>query len=337
MQKEKKQYENSQNSFGVIRQVFNLDTRSAIVAAVVVSVVTLAGAFLVDLCNYVYWYAYFTRFRIPMAYFEHAIIPESGLKYTIVMCIPVLLGFWWRMHTAVAKVKALWNSKPRTNKLRPWMNTFCRFACWFLALVLLLLTVVFILEYSNRRILWWGFALLLVEVAVFILWTACRESFGYKFRFSGKTRTVICVIAAVLLLYGVLGGFYFSGSMENYVGDQGQSLKILSEPQIDTVGLEEKEEVSVQLVLLETEDHYYVTQAQLRKIDGAFYVRVWDRDTYRFVDKIDRPVSSIYASLWHIDASRGTSLDHLFTPYMIATPILVLLFMCLLSIPKKEN
>ena len=79
------------NRMGLFKIFSNMDTQSAIVAALAISFTTLLATGFIDLCNYVYWSAYFTKFNIPLAYIGEAIIHEDGTKYLAVLLIPLLV------------------------------------------------------------------------------------------------------------------------------------------------------------------------------------------------------------------------------------------------------
>lgn len=79
----------------MIKIFSNLDTQSAIVAAIAISVITFLANGFIDLCNYIYWNAYFTKFNIPLSYINQAIIYENGMKYTAVLCIPLFFFAWY--------------------------------------------------------------------------------------------------------------------------------------------------------------------------------------------------------------------------------------------------
>ncbi|MBO5745538.1 MAG: hypothetical protein J6S13_00420 [Clostridia bacterium] len=342
----RREFETPSGAFNkMVKNMFNLDTRSAVTAAVVVSVITLLGAFFVDLCSYVYWSAYFTRFRIPLSYLEEAIIPENGLKYTVVLIIPAVIFVWWLMNSAVNGVIKLYTKigekrrakRPTENKSGKAENAL-RFFGWMVAL--LLCFAAFVMVFSNVGNLKdrWVKIALICEAAIFILWKASKGFFGHLFKASKKAYILVRIVAVLLLAYVVLGGVFYSGSLDNYGGNYGQTLKIVNDPPVNTLQLTEGDETTAQLVLLETTDYYYVTDADLKKADGMLCVSVWDKkDTYRFIEKTDRPIKTVYASLYVGRNSDSSLSDKLLVPYIIGTPILGVLFMGLLSIPKRQD
>lgn len=342
----KREFETPSGAFNkMVKTMFNLDTRSAVTAAVVVSVITLLGAFFVDLCSYVYWSAYFTRFRIPLSYLEEAIIPENGLKYTVVLIIPAVVFIWWLMNCAVNGVIKFYiklgekrRAKRPIERKNSKAENVLRCVGWVVAL--LLCFAVFVLVFSNIGDIkerWMQIALV-AEAAIFILWKSSKGFFGHLFKASKKVYILVRIVAVVLLAYVVLGGVYYSGSLDNYGGNYGQTLKIVNDPPVNTFQLTEDDKTTVQLVLLETTDYYYVTDAELKKADGMLCVSVWDKkDTYRFIEKTDRPIKTVYASLYVGRDADSSLSDKLLVPYVIGTPILGVLFMGLLSIPKRED
>lgn len=78
------------NKIGLFKIFSNMDTQSAVVAALVISIVTILATGFIDLCNYIYWSAYFASFNIPLSYIDQAIIHENGAKYLIVLLVPLL-------------------------------------------------------------------------------------------------------------------------------------------------------------------------------------------------------------------------------------------------------
>ena len=67
----KKDFLDSQlNKIGLLKVFASMDTQSAIVAAVVISFITFLSAGFINLCNYIYWSAYFTKFNIPLSYID---------------------------------------------------------------------------------------------------------------------------------------------------------------------------------------------------------------------------------------------------------------------------
>lgn len=126
----KKDFLDSQlNKIGLLKVFASMDTQSAIVAAVVISFITFLSAGFINLCNYIYWSAYFTKFNIPLSYIDEAIIHENGIKYVAVLCIPLLLFFWWILNVIKKVTLRLWgkitkNYKPVSLKILKWTSVF---------------------------------------------------------------------------------------------------------------------------------------------------------------------------------------------------------------------
>lgn len=334
--KEEKQNGLSHSTASIFSVLFNLDTQSAITAALFVSLLTVASSFFVNLCNYVYWYAYFTRFQIPMAYFEEAIIPERGFLYAVAMCVPVALLWWWGMHKIAALFNRWFPEKPMDAK-KQRCRKFVLISFYVVILLALLGGGIFIPEILPEGVLYFLWTVLHIEIGLFVFQKIFRFILGYNYAVSEKTYLIIRVLAVLFLIYAILGGVFFAGQQENYSGNAGQSLKIVNDPQINVFEMENGEEMTIDLVLLETSDYYYVTQSTLRKTDNALYMQVWDDDTYRFVNKIDHPVKSIYAQLWYNNSGNQATMDTLHVLYIFAVAVGSIVFMGLFSLPKKER
>lgn len=334
---EKKQTDLTQSTSTIFRVLFNLDTQSAITAALFVSLLTVAGSFFIKLCNYVYWYPYFTRFRIPMAYFDDAIIPETGFVYTVAILVPIALLWWWGLRKLNTSFdKWLTARLPATEKRQRLRESLLTWICIAFMLILLFLDI-FLLEIVPEGFPYLLTGMLIVESGMFTGLQIFRLNLKHDYRISEKGYLVIRILAVMFLLYAILGGMYFSGHGENFWDIDTQVLKTVNEPRIDVTAMEDGEEVTVELVLLETADYYYVSHATLRKSGDSLYMQVWDDDTYRFIDKTDRPVKSVNAHLWQSDRDSQTVYDTLYLLYMILCILGGILFMGLFALPKKET
>jgi len=335
--KEKKQTDLSKSTDSIIRVLFNLDTQSAITAALFVSLLTVAGSFFIKLCSYVYWYPYFTRFHIPMAYFDDAIIPVTGFVYAVALGIPLALVWWWILHMLTtsfdkwltAKLAAKKNQQRIRKSLLIGMNTA--------VLLGLLCLEIFLLEIIPEGVLYLLTGLLIVELGIFTGHQLIKLILTRDDRISVKSYLTIRILAVIFFLYAILGGVYFAGHGENFWDIDTQDLKTVNEPQIDVSAMENGEEVHVELVLLETADYYYVSNAILRKSDDSLYMQVLDDDTYRFIGKIDRPVKSVNAHLWQNENGGHTTYDTLYLLYMLLCVLVGAIFMVLFTLPKKDE
>ena len=332
---EKKKSSLSQSTASIISVLFNLDTQSAITAALFVSLFTVAGSFFIELCNYVYWYGYFERFHIPMAYFEEAIIPDRGFLYFVVICVPVVVLLWWplrKLGVLVDKwVTEKYVEEEELRRRKTWVR--------ILSIVILLALVClefFLLERVPKGIPYLLTVLLVLEAAAVIVLKYIKIEFGGNYKLSEKCYWTVRILAVLFLLYVILGAVYFSGQKDNYDEVVGQSLKIVNEPQINVSEMKNDEEIVIDLVLLETSDYYYVSQATLRVTDDELYIRVWDVDTYRFINKANCPVKSIYAQLPDSDSLTNTQ-SWLLVVYLTVSLICGIIFMYLFTLPKKEN
>ena len=333
--KEEKQNGLSQSNTSIISVLFNLDTQSAITAALFVSLFTLAGSFFIDLCNYVYWYGYFERFHIPMAYFEEAIIPDLGFLYIVAICVPMPLLWWWGLHKLGVLVDKWITAKPVEEGKRRRRETWASILYIVILLALVVLEI-FLLEIVPEGVPYLLTVLLILETTMFIILKYVKLDFGSNYKLSEKSYWIIRILAVLFLLYVILGAVYFSGQRDNYDEVVGQSLKIVNEPQINMSEMKNGEEIVIDLVLLETSDYYYVSQATLRITDDALYIQVWDEDTYRFINKANCPVKSIYAQLSDSDSVTNAQ-SLLLVLYLVVSMLCGIIFMYLFTLPKTEN
>ena len=71
---------------------------------------------------------------------------------------------------------------------------------------------------------------------------------------------------------------------------------------------------------------------------GGLLAQVWSDDSYRFIDKINCPVKSVYAHLSYISSRRNEPLiNRLFPVYVCASLAFGVAFISLMSIPVKEE
>ena len=334
--KEEKQNGLSQSTASIISVLFNLDTQSAITAALFVSLFTIAGSFFIDLCNYVYWYGYFERFHIPMAYFEEAIIPDLGFLYMVAICVPLPLLWWWGLHKLDVLVDKWINAKPVEGKKRRRRREIWISILYIVIMLALICLEFFLLEIVPEGVPYFLTAMLIVETAMFIILKYIKFDFGSNYKLSEKNYWIIRILAVLFLLYVILGAVYFSGQKDHYDEVVGQSLKIVNEPQINVSEMKNGEEIVIDLVLLETSDYYYVSQATLRITDDAPYIQVWDEDTYRFINKANCPVKSMYAQLSDSDSLTNTQ-SWLLALYLFVSLICGVIFMYLFTLPKIES
>lgn len=332
------------NNIGLFKIFSNLDTQSAIVAAIAISITTFLASGFIDLCNYIYWSAYFTEFKIPMAYFSEAIIHEDGIKYTAVLLIPVMILLWCFLgmlkSTAgyvVVKIKERFQSK-RFERHRHQMTyaekiVWMFYKCLFYVLVVmgLIAGFAFVAALDNM-----AFLIFYFEFGIFVLWHCCKATLGKKFSLEKKPYYLVRIIGIIVLTYMILGNVYYAGSMENYSRNSTQMVKVVNNSD-GSYQINENGEKITQLVLLETADYYYVTDVIISDND-EFDFQIVNTDSYRFIDKVDCPVKSVYANLKYI---RGRHIDDVasktFGYFMTTSLISVLAFVSLFSIPMKKK
>lgn len=331
-----------QNKTGLFFILSQLDTQSAIVAAVVISVITFLCASLIDLCNYIYWSAYFTRFRIPLAYIDQAIIHENGIKYTVILFIPVLAFTWWLLcllKKALFKGLAGMNQKRKRRPVGRQFTLIEKILMW-----LCMLLVVLLLLFGGALLLMWSidhdmpvWFVLYIELVVFVLWTLFRASIGKRFTVSKKKYYFIRIVGCFMMAYLLFGSMYFAGSFDNYSRRGAQTLQIICDSKIDNTNPAGDNAFEAKLILLETEDHYYVREATVKRV-GLLQVKIWNDASSCFVDKSDCPVQSIYAELWDMSGRRfEPAFSGLFEEYLAASLIFVVVFIALLSVPMEPK
>lgn len=334
---------------GLIKVFSNLDTQSAIVAAIVISLITLVSSGFLNLCHYIYWSAYFSRFNIPLAYLEEAIIPTSGTRYTLILFIPIIIFVWWIMREIftcaqkmINKIKTnrfLRNDKKSTFSSSKLNIVIQRILC-FLAVVISFLFFLamwsFIVEAKGLNGIWLGINVIYMEIAFYFLLKISRACFGKFFSFSKKSYIVIRVIGVILVLYMILAEIYVAGNFDNYSnGDQ--SVKIINDQTVDFHNLENDTEYDVNIVLFETADYYYVTDATVKMTDNKRYFTVLDDDSYKFIEKKENPIKTVYGNLFTIGHRGNNTLDPNMDGYFFGILGSIFVYVCLLGVPMKSE
>ena len=326
------------NKIGLFKVFSNLDTQSAVIAAIVISLLTVLATGFMDLCNYIYWNAYFTSFNIPLAYIDEAIIHENGGKYLVALCVPVLVFIWWLL-TVIRRALAKLCSKLKGKSFIP--------SSPYIVIPLKLFFIIFIgfcmvcvffmllgeITLSGQYILF----VLYTEFFAFVVWSISKATIGRKASFSKKFYYIVRVIGILITVYLVLANVYFSGSMQNYGNRSTQSLQIVYDSEINYIALEEEDEIDSQLILFETEDYYYVTDVTVRG-GNVLRVKIWNNDSYRFISKIDCPVKTIYGNLFYVDEKPQNHIaTNAYMGYVITSLAFGIAFILFLSIPKREE
>ena len=179
--------------------------------------------------------------------------------------------------------------------------------------------------------------ILYLELIVFVLWSFFHSAFKNKCSISKRKYYIVRAVGAFILIYLILGGIYYSGSMENYGRDGFQDLQIIYDPEMNYYTLNGKNEISSQLVLLETAEYYYVTDIKVTLADGL-NVQIWGDDSYRFISKIDCPVKNIYARVSYIGSRyEEPLLNKMFGAYAVLSLLFGVSYIPLLSIPMKKE
>ncbi len=324
------------NKLGLFKIFSSLDTQSAIVAAVVISVSTFLASGFIDLCNYIYWNAYFTEFKIPMAYFDEAIIHEEGIKYVTVLCIPILILIWYFLGLLKKGVKytcSQINRLLRFKRLKHNLTYINKILAVCLFLMFALFSFYGLTVFIRLRNIF--YILLYVEVVLFVFWNCSKMYFRRKFTFSKKNYYFVRIIGIAVMIYVILGNVYYSGSFQNYSRNSNQIVKLVNYAE-DDYHSSNQEEVQAQLVLLETADYYYVTDVIMTNKAGL-KVQVLNDDSYRFIDKVDCPVKSVYANLSYIRGRREDDIiDQTFGYFFAISLVSIITFVALLSIPMKK-
>ena len=341
---------------GLIKIFSNMDTQSAIVAAVAISLGTVLLNYLVELCNFVYWRAYFNRFHIPLEYFDEAIIPETGIKYTIVLYIPVVLFLWWGLNALSDLINKMFKSKfalklkkkkKRTtlpNSEKRYMKCLKIIAIFFVYFVLFILTLYVVSFFSYKDVQYSYLCIILcAEASIYIFSRLCKNCFSSYCGFSKKVYVKVRIIGGILAVYLVLGYVFFVGSFSNSgVFEGGQVVNLVNnledESQPPFFNVKQGDKAEVKMVLLETENYYYVTNAELENRNGNLCLTIRNDDTYRFIDRVDCPITSKYVNLSYFNKkSDENKQDTIMWIYIGSVFTSVFLFGCLLSIPARKD
>ena len=333
---------------GLIKILSNLDTQSAVVAAIVISLITVVSSGFLNLCHYIYWSAYFSRFNIPLVYLEEAIIPTSGTRYTLILFIPIIIFVWWILREIFACAQKFLNRMKARRSLQidkksafnsSKLNTVIqRVFCFFAVVISFLFFLAvwsFIVVEKGFNGIWLGVNAIYLEIAFYFMLKISRACFGKVFSFSKKSYIVIRVIGVILVLYMILAEIYVAGNFDNYSnGDQ--SVKVINDYTID-YNVRGDAEYNVNIVLFETADYYYITDAKMKITDNKRYFTVLDDDSYKFIDKKENPIKTVYGNLFTIGHRGNNTLDPNMDGYFFGVLGLIFIYICLLGIPLKAT
>lgn len=321
------------NSIGLIKFFSDLDTQRAIVVAIMIPAMTFFVTVFSNLCNFIYWSAYFNRFNIPLTYIDEAIIPENNIKYIIILSVPVIV-FIWLIFEVIKKiiikvfVKIVENYKDKYAKRINFLKKLFSVVGIFIIVPIF----AFLIELENFIVL-----SLYVEFAIFVLWNISKRTIGKKYSFSKSKHYFVRLGCIFIIPYLIFGMVYCLGAYEGYSINGGQGLQIVYDLDTNYNNLNNENEISSQLILFETEDYFYVTDIIIRKNDQLQAI-IYGTDTYRFIEKIDCPTKTIYAYLSYIGRNHNAILlDILPNVYVFALLIFSITAVVLLSIPKKKE
>lgn len=328
-------------NIGLFKIFSNLDTQSAIVAAISISVLTFLVSGFSNLCNYIYWSAYFNKFNIPLSYIEEAIIPANNTKYILLMYIPAVIFIWLFLRAILHLCQKLTKKISELRAVNTLSKQIKSLLKWSSASVLIIIIsglFPFIFEIGKTDMLYIALSLY-AETVIFVLWHISKATIGKRFSFSQKKYYSARIIFIFVSVYLVLGTVYFSGSLENYNSAGNQSLQIVYDSDTDYSKIDSDDKISSQLILFETKDYYYITDILvINPEEGALSVMMLGNDTYRFIDKVDCPVKTIYANLIGVGSSRNELTPAISSElFIITVTIFTVSFICLLSIPKKDE
>lgn len=330
------------DKFKLLKVFSNMDTQSAIVAAIAISIISFLVTGFSNLCNYIYWSAYFTKFNIPLAYMDEAIIHENGIKYSVILITPLLILFWLLLGAIknTAKKGFLKSKKmheiKNLSRIQQYTIKIFKYLFSFFTMLVLVSCLVLLAEWISFEKYCIVF-ILFFELIIFIFWNISKTIFGKKYSFSQSKYYFIRIVGIIIVLYLILGNVYISGGLKNYRDKEMQRLQIINETDINLT-LDDGDEIKSQLVLFETTDYYYVTDVTITKTDGL-NVKIWGTDSYCFINKIDCSVKSVYARLIYIggDWYQDSSVNKFAGLYVGSSLIFSLVFIPLLTIPMRED
>ena len=339
---------NEVEKIGLIRIFSNLDTQSAIVAALVISLGTILLNYFIKLCYFVYWRAYFDRFYIPLEYFDEAIIQETGTKYILFLFVPPVIFVWWCLgeFTTVINSKVVTKLKIQEKKIRFLDDNklICK-----LVKFLLILSVYILFSFLLEIVVgcFWSIfgnyynigTILFVEIILYIFIRICKRYFGVNYVFSKRRYYCVRIIGGIISVYLVLGAVFFVGHFSNsgsYIGTQG--VRLVNESKDSFRDIKEGDVLEVKMVLLETEDYYYVANCELTKQNGNLELGLWSIDSYRFIDKLNCPILTKYVNFRYYNTRYNeNAYELLFGMYFYCVFIFVFIFCCLLSVPANKK
>lgn len=321
------------NSIGLLKFFSDLDTQRAITVAVMIPTMTFFVTVFSNLCNFVYWSAYFNRFNIPLTYIDDAIIPENNIKYIIILSVPVIV-FIWLIFESIKNttIKVFFKIEEKYKNKHIKMINFLKKTFYILVIFISITMFPFLVEMENFIVL-----SLYFEFVIFVLWNISKRTIGKKFSFSKSKYYSVRLSCIFTIIYLIFGAVYCFGAYEGYSIKGGQNLQIIYDSHTNYYNLNNEDEISSELILFETEDYFYVTDIIIRKNDQLQAI-IYGTDSYRFIEKIDCPTKTIYAYLSYIGRNTNAILlNTLPNVYNFAVLIFAITIVALLSIPKKKE
>ena len=340
MDKNSTNMNNERKYIGLIKIFANLDTQSAIVAALAISLVTAISAGFVKLCSYIYWSAYFSRFNIPLTYLNEAIKPENETKYILIVLIPIIILLWWIMGRISIFVRRIINAKIdmreklgvkthllKCNTVKVILGLFVVVCCFLFFLVLWSELCYYDVSFMIN--------IFYVEIALYMMIKISNKCFGKHFSLSTKGYVFVRVICVFVALYMILAHVYITGNFDNY-SNGAENVKIINSENINFDKLKRNSEYDVDVVLFETSEYYYVINATMKQNENReFQFTVWSNNIYKFVDKSDNPIKTIYGNLWTSGQNTDNALNPNMDRFAWCMRGIIFIFICVLGIPLR--
>ena len=297
-----------------IRVFRDLDIKSKIVASIVISLITISCNWFVNLCGYLYWRSFFSRFKIPFKYINEAIIPRNDMKYIIVLMIPPIILLWLFLSACLQKLKPFLNPffKKISIHVLKKNSIIVKLLIFIFTLGVIFFLLIVGIEIADewkwlvvsavRRTV---FYVLFLEVIAFLgyhLFRFVLQNYHHLEQRKWKQWIIINGIVAIYLVLSIV--YVFGALSNNYPKNWYQTITIVADDDYESL-LNNNEETSVRIVLFETADYYYVVDALARGKDNININKL----DYTFVEKKQCPIARILVKSLMVFPSSNDQID----------------------------
>lgn len=323
----------SNSFFDAAKMVLSdIETGGAIASAIVIAILSYGLKCFIELCEFIYWSAFFYRLNIPLQYLNDAIIASSGYRCILFLELPALILiciFFSKLDQFI---------KNKTGVI-PNLSLWDHICIELVFGVCFVCGVFFVATWISDLKIYTTTPFFLIAFFYARKWMY-QVTIGKRKKIAQRQRIIRISVMGMILLYLILIAIGIIGFEHDTRYSQGNNralsiIRGIDFPKDEIVTVEDIEE-DVLVVLFETDKYYYGIRGQIAEYnaiqDSSTWLNVYSTD-YMLLDKNQILVEKVFSNRLRLVGINYPYLEY-YNQIIIGYILLVIIFLYVLAFER---